>query len=90
MKWRIQLREYDKARLFIECPHGVNHGREVLECERSLWRSPPIATGNPPKATMWQWDGSVDRPTIAPSIDCQGGCGRHFTMTAGVPSPDTP
>lgn len=86
MKWRIVLRAHGKANLFVECVRGVDHGRGVLECARSLWRQPAVATGDPPKATMWQWDGNVSAPTISPSIDCQGGCGRHFTMTNGVPA----
>ena len=78
MKWRIELRDADKAFLYMECEHGTHHGREALECVRSLWQQP--ATG-----CMWQWDGNVERPTITPSIDCKGGCGRHFTMVKGIP-----
>jgi hypothetical protein len=79
VKWRIELREHGKARLLIECEHGgLDHGRGVRECARSLWQRPAAGC-------MWQWDGNVEAPSISPSIDCQGGCGRHFTMRAGVP-----
>lgn len=58
----------------------------LIRCDRShegacrfpVWKKP--ATG-----TMWQWDGNRDTPTITPSIDCKGGCGRHWTIVAGVP-----
>lgn len=75
--WRIQPRDHGKARLLIECDKGNNHGRAVRECARSLWQQP--ASG-----CMWQWDGNTEQPTITPSIDCKGGCGRHFTMTKGA------
>jgi hypothetical protein len=80
MNWRIVPRSFGKATLYIECEHGgVDHGRGVRECARSLWQQP--ASG-----CMWQWDGNVERPFITPSINCQGGCGRHFTMKAGEPT----
>lgn len=78
MKWRIQPREHGKALLLVECQNGADHGGAAPECARSLWRQP--ASG-----CMWQWDGNIERPTITPSIDCLGGCGRHLTMTNGVP-----
>jgi hypothetical protein len=83
LKWRIVVRDHGKAALLVECERGTHHGNAALECHRSLWRNPPSAPNG--VATMWQWDGNVEQPTITPSIDCQGGCGRHFTMTQGVP-----
>lgn len=84
LKWRIVAREHGKARFLMECERGCDKGRPgVLECERSLWQKPPAASNGVP--AMWQWDGNVEAPTITPSIDCQGGCGRHFTMVQGAP-----
>lgn len=76
--WRIEPRPGGKAMFFMECPLGTDHGRGVAECARSLWSLPA-------QHPMWQWDGNFQQPTITPSIDCKGGCGRHFTMTKGVP-----
>lgn len=78
IRWRIVSRDFGKAQFMMECEHGTHHGREVLECARSLWRQPAAGC-------MWQWDGNKQAPTITPSIDCKGGCGRHFTMKQGIP-----
>lgn len=78
LNWRIVPREHGKATLLVECDRGAHHGRETLECPRSLWQQPAAGC-------MWQWDGDVELPTITPSIDCKGGCGRHFTLIQGVP-----
>jgi hypothetical protein len=32
----------------------------------------------------WQWDGDVDRPTLAPSINCRDGRCWHGFIEAGV------
>jgi hypothetical protein len=79
MQWRVVNRAHGKGFLLIECKHGVYHGGFAKECERSLWQKPP-------EGAMWQWNGSTDAPTITPSINCLGGCNRHFTMTNGVPT----
>lgn len=61
----------DRARLRVECSHtSMGH------CLFPLWQRPA-------QDTMWQWNGNVERPTISPSIDCNGGCGRHFTVVDG-------
>lgn len=73
--FRIESRAHrppEIATLAVKCERGAGGW-----CRRSLWR-------NPPSGIMWQWDGDFERPTIKPSIACQGGCGRHFTITAGV------
>ena len=44
------------------------------------------------KLNVWGWDGSKDRPTLTPSINCiaekdgkpTGGCGWHGFITNGV------
>lgn len=63
-----------RAHLCIECPRISPDGL----CRFSLWDKP--ASG-----VMWHWNGDFAEPTISPSIDCKGGCGRHFTMVAGEP-----
>jgi hypothetical protein len=83
LKWRIEPRENGKAHFLIACEHGVDHGGAEPECARSVWRGPPAAESG--VAVMWQWDGDLTAPSISPSIDCKGGCGRHFTMVGGIP-----
>ena len=79
LRWRIVLREGDKANLLLECSRGCKRkDSQVRECAISLWRRPAIHP-------MWNWDGNMTHPTISPSIDCKGGCNRHFTMISGVP-----
>lgn len=83
-RWRVVLREADKAYLMLECERGTYRGMDYKECPRSLWQQPPLAVEE--VAVMWNWDGNVEAPTILPSIDCKGGCLRHFTMIKGVPT----
>lgn len=84
MKYHIVSREqgsaaHPKAWLRIECPHGrPQPGIKALVCSFSIWQGP--AGG-----AMWNWDGNTEKPTIKPSINCHGGCGRHFTMISGEP-----
>lgn len=49
-------------------------------CVTKIHRREPDA-----KTATWQWDGNLERPTIAPSIGCDAAprCGRHVTVTAG-------
>lgn len=73
IRWHIAVRPAEPTRgyLMTECDkHHTGH------CPRSIW------TGEA-SGMMWHWDGNVERPTISPSIDCQGGCGRHFSIIAG-------
>jgi hypothetical protein len=37
-------------------------------------------------APSWTWDGDLDRPTLSPSVNCNGagGCGWHGWVRAGV------
>lgn len=83
MKWHIDQRDdqvpHGRGYLVLtECPRG--------ECRFSLRRAAGEADGT----KWWGWDGNVKDPTITPSVNCNGGCHRHFVMTAGTPSPDTP
>jgi hypothetical protein len=79
LKYRIVPREGDLAWLRVECPNGVQRpGATTRECQFSLWRRPA-------EGVMWQWDGNTEKPTISPSVNCHGGCGRHFTMIQGEP-----
>lgn len=71
LAYRVEPRDDDRAFLVLKCEH-----RSDGECRFGLWQRP--ASG-----ITWQWDGNVERPTITPSIDCKGGCGRHFIMTNG-------
>lgn len=32
----------------------------------------------------WMWDGNAKQPTLAPSIDCVGGCGWHGFVKKGA------
>lgn len=72
-------------------PHSVlpGHGRLVLRCgdnnPEGHCRFSLAPQRNEAQQT-WEWDGSVDQPTINPSINCHGGCGRHFTMVRGQPT----
>lgn len=61
-----------KAYLRIKCDRGPDG-----TCHFSLWQQPA-------QGVMWQWDGNIEQPTISPSINCQGGCGRHWVITKGV------
>lgn len=59
-------------------------GRILLSCDRNRNGECPFPLSPHPAANgVWQWDGNVSHPTITPSIDCHGGCGRHFVMTKG-------
>lgn len=65
--------EPGRAHLVLKCqrtPAG--------ECRFGLWQKPAAGI-------TWQWDGNMEKPTITPSIACNGGCGRHFTMIVGEP-----
>lgn len=80
LQFRIEEREGQpgRATLYLVCERGACHvSGQVRECAFSLW---PHAA----QERTWQWDGNVAAPTIRPSIDCRGGCGRHFFMTAGA------
>lgn len=62
------------------CPRGRHCGVPLQPAE-------PNAAG-----CSWTWDGNLDRPTLTPSINCNGkapdgtptGCGWHGLITAGV------
>lgn len=71
---RVEPRDGDPTRGFLiaRCARSKSG-----ECRWPLWAKAP-------QEPTWQWDGNVSEPTITPSIDCQNGCGRHFTVTRGV------
>lgn len=73
-KWHIEPRGSGRGFLILECDSTL-----AGECRFPLW-------SRPAEGTMWHWDGDEAAPTISPSIDCKGGCGRHFTMTKGEPA----
>ena len=58
-------------------------GHLVIECERGYKGQCRFSLGPEVVKGTWQWDGNKEAPTIRPSIDCQGGCKRHFVMTEG-------
>lgn len=74
MKIRIQARDGDKVFVEIECGFS-----KAGTCHWPAWKREPTGT-------MWNWNGDFDYPTIRPSIDCKGGCGRHFTIVDGKPT----
>jgi hypothetical protein len=71
MQFRIERRDEDRAYLVVGCARGVDG-----ECRFGLWMRPA-------GSCTWQWDGNVATPTVTPSIDCKGGCDRHFSIIAG-------
>lgn len=71
--FRIVPRGGIRAFLELDCKKsGSGDGR----CRFPIWTDP--AGG-----AMWHWDGNAERPTISPSVQCVGGCGRHFTIANG-------
>jgi hypothetical protein len=83
LQFRVVRGHGDRGALILECERGCDHGRPgVTECRFALWQRPALDNNG---AKIWQWDGNTDKPTISPSIDCKGGCGRHFTMKQGTP-----
>lgn len=49
----------------------------AMACMFPLHNLPPV----PEK--MWNLSGPSNCPTVTPSINCHGGCGRHFSLIAG-------
>lgn len=70
-----------------DIPPGAE-GRLIYFCPRGRGLCGGISIGNGFKPgagrPSWTWDGNADAPTLTPSIDCQGGCGWHGYLTAGV------
>jgi hypothetical protein len=44
----------------------------------------PIAPGKLENGAQWHRSGSLDAPTLMPSVNCVGGCGWHGFITNGV------
>jgi len=59
-------RDEKRATLVVKCAKALSG-----QCEFPIWTGP--AGGS-----QWHWDGKIMKPSISPSIDCKGGCGRHF------------
>jgi hypothetical protein len=73
LTFKIIPRDAGKAFLLVKC-----HLNPDGECKF------PLA----PKRILefvWEWDGNIRTPTIAPSISCRTvGCGKHFTINKGA------
>lgn len=65
-------RDEKRSTLIVKCSHALRG-----QCEFPLW------TGEA-GGVMWHWNGKYRLASITPSIDCQGGCKRHFTITSGT------
>jgi len=72
IEYHIEPRDEGRAFLVVKCKTST-----MGECRFGLWQRP---AGN----ITWQWDGNASQPTIQPSIACNGGCGRHFSVIAGA------
>lgn len=69
-------------------PRREGRGFLMVKCDLNLDGECkfPLAP-KPIPEFVWEWDGSIETPTIAPSIVCKMvGCGRHFTVTKGIPA----
>lgn len=77
MNFKIERRDDVRGFLVIECTRGYEG-----QCRFCL--SMKTTTPN----HVWAWNGSIDRPTLQPSVVCQGGCGRHFELHDGKVIPD--
>lgn len=76
-------------------PEPGQEGMLEFACPRRPGRSDYIFVGNgfkPEGKSTWQWNGSVDNPTLTPSINClaagpngekYAGCGWHDYLTNG-------
>lgn len=51
-------------------------------CRREGWL--PF---KPERSPSWEWDGSVEKPTLSPSVLQVGGCRWHGWLRAGVWEP---
>jgi hypothetical protein len=72
------------AHILFVCPNGHRCG--------VLMGPTFVPRPTPESPCIWAWDGNVERPTLAPSINCiaekdgkpTGGCGWHGSITNGV------
>lgn len=55
----------------------------MYTCPRGRVCGVPIRPHVLPNGAGWAWDGDEDAPTLAPSINCVGGCGWHGFVVAG-------
>jgi hypothetical protein len=68
-------------------PHPLFEGRAFLQvlCDKSSMGFCRFGLRREPaQGSTWQWDGNVEKPTITPSVNCLGGCGRHFSIINGA------
>ncbi len=64
------------AHIMFVCPNGKRCG---------VFIGPNfVPRANPDDLNVWCWNGSLERPTLKPSINCVGGCGAHFWITDGT------
>lgn len=64
-------RDASRAFLVVKCARSLSG-----QCEFGLWTRPA-------QDSTWHWNGKFREATVSPSIDCKGGCGRHFSITDG-------
>lgn len=71
--FRIVPRHDDKGFLLVKCTLNLEG-----ECKF------PLASKRISEF-VWEWDGNIETPSIAPSIFCKMfGCDKHFTITKGT------
>lgn len=75
-KWATHL-EADKKTLMFVCPCGCGDVISVAVCPPP---APAAAAGRP----CWAWNGSIERPTLTPSIQYTAGCRWHGWLVDGV------
>jgi hypothetical protein len=66
---------------------GVTGEYLLYTCPRhpgSMCGVPLKPLSNPPHNSGWTFDGNRDAPTLAPSVNCVGGCGWHGWIQAGT------
>ena len=64
----------------FRCPNA----QKQRTCLIALTLGDPIAY---PASRRWHWNGSMERPTIIPSIGCDQRCGWHGHITNGEIQP---
>lgn len=80
---RLNPRVWDDDSLSGDYKISDGHIIYRCPCGNGQLRSVPIATGEK-QAHAWQWNGSVEKPTLTPSIQVVGDCGWHGFLTDGV------
>lgn len=76
--WRFAEKIFeggDVGHAMIKCPGCGREGGQHL-------RKP--GTPHPPDRASWEISGLPDKPTLKPSVNCEGCCGWHGYLTDGV------